>query len=190
MSLVLARRTVHNGGRMISLSLVAALAIAGLALSWGSADARRMSMPETKNPYCDIKTYTFRNLPQQAMSLRDSKGRPIILVNTYTLADKPSYSRFLMAHECCHHSLGHVGRFSRGAGPVGPQPFYYIAPALKGMELEADCCAIKILRSKNDADGIESAEGAMKRFGSVPTGAHYPTGTERAENIAACAQAD
>ena len=58
------------------------------------------------------------------------------------------------------------------------------------MELDADCCAIKILRSNNDTDGIGSASDEMKRFGSAPTGAHYPTGTERAENIAACAVAD
>jgi len=173
------------------LSLVAALATAGLALYCGSAGAGRMWMPKTENPYCDVATYTLREVSEQAMSMHDSKGRPVIVVSGYTLADKPSYGRFLLAHECCHHSLGHVGRFSKakGLGQVGPQPFFYLAPALKKMELDADCCAIKILRSKNDTDSIGSAEEEMKSFGSAPTGAHYPTGTERAENIAACAVA-
>jgi hypothetical protein len=30
----------------------------------------------------------------------------------------------------------------------------------------------------------------MTRFGSVPTGAYYPTGIERADNIASCSQKD
>jgi hypothetical protein len=30
----------------------------------------------------------------------------------------------------------------------------------------------------------------MSQFGSSPTGAHYPTGDERADNIAACAAKD
>jgi hypothetical protein len=177
---------------MMRLSLVGTLALTAFALSCGSADAGRMWLPEMGNPYCDVTTYTLREVPEQAMSMQDSKGRPFIVVSGYTLADKPSYGRFLLAHECCHHSLGHVDRFSKkkGVGRVGPQPFFYLAPELKQMELEADCCAIKILRSKNDTDGIGSAAEEMKHFGSVPTGAYYPTGLERAENIAACAAAD
>jgi len=174
------------------LSLVGALALATLALCGGSADAGRMWLPKTGNPYCDVTTYALRDVPEQAMSMHDSRGRPVIVVSGYTLADKPAYSRFLLAHECCHHSLGHVGRFSKktGVGNVGPQPFFYLAPVLKQMELDADCCAIKILRSKHDTDGVGSAEEEMKHFGPTPTGAYYPTGLERAENIAACAAAD
>ena len=172
------------------LSLVAALATAGLALLCGSAGAGRLWMPTTENPYCDVTTYTLRDVPEQGMSMSDSRGRPVIVLSGYTLADKPSYGRFLMAHECCHHSLGHVGRFSKRLGQVGPQPFFYLAPALKQMELDADCCAIKMLRAKHDADSIGSAEEEMKHFGSDPTGAYYPTGTERADNMAACAASD
>ena len=104
-----------------------------------------------------------------------------------TLADKPDYSRFLLAHECCHHSLGHMDRFKDQLGQNGPQRFFFIAPQLKQMELEADCCAVKMLRSKNDASSIEAAEGAMPSFGSDQTGAHYPTGSERVENMTKCA---
>ena len=135
-----------------------------------------MWMPKTTNPYCDVTTYVLRDLPEQAMSLRDASGKPAIVVSGSTLADKPDYSRFLLAHECCHHSLGHMDRFKDQLGQVGPQRFFFIAPQLKQMELEADCCAVKMLRSKNDASSIEAAEGAMTSFGSDQTGAHYPTG--------------
>jgi hypothetical protein len=106
------------------------------------------------------------------------------------LADQPAYGRFLMAHECCHHTLGHVDRYHEGFGHVGPQPFFYIAPALKQMELDADCCAVRMLKFKHETDSIEAAEDAMVSFGAAPTGAYYPTGDERADNIAKCAAED
>ena len=73
---------------------------------------------------------------------------------------------------------------------MGPQPFFYIAPALKQMELDADCCAVKLLKSLHETDSIEAAEQTMSGFGPAPTGAYYPTGTERADNIAKCAAED
>jgi hypothetical protein len=149
-----------------------------------------MGLPETYNPYCDVATYMLREVPEQAMSMLDSNGRPVIVVSGFTLVDKPSYGRFLMAHECCHHTLGHVGRYREGLGHVGPQPFFYIAPALKQMELDADCCAVRILKTKHETDSIESAEEAMVNFGAMPTGAYYPTGTERADNITRCVAQD
>ena len=78
-------------------------------------------------------------------------------------------------------------RFNDQFGQLGPQRFYFIAPQLKQMELDADCCAVKMLRSKNETGGIEAAEEAMMSFGTDQTGAHYPTGNERAENMAKCA---
>ena len=114
----------------------------------------------------------------------------MIVINAGTLKDEPSYGRFLMAHECCHHSLGHVNRYREGRGAVGPQPFFFIAPALKQMELDADCCAVRLLRERQEADDIEAARETMTPFGSTPTGAYYPTGTERADNIVTCAQRD
>jgi hypothetical protein len=177
----------RNGLRKQRLPRFAALAAACIALSCGSVEAGRMWMPKAENPYCDIPTYMLRDLPEQAMSMRDSSGKPAIVVSGYTLADHPSYSRFLLAHECCHHSLGHMERFAQGLGQVGPQRFFYVAPALRQMELDADCCAVKLLKAKNETDGIKSAGETMMSFGSAQTGAHYPTGFERAENIAKCA---
>jgi hypothetical protein len=172
------------------LPVVVAVAVAGLWLFCGNSQAARMWMPTTENPYCDVTTYTLREVPEQAMSMLDSKDRPIIVVSGSTLADQPSYGRFLMAHECCHHTLGHVRRYNEGLGHVGPQPFFYIAPALRQMELDADCCAVRVLRFRHETDSIKSAEAAMQGFGDAPTGAYYPTGNERAANIAKCAAQD
>lgn len=120
----------------------------------------------------------------------DSSGRPLIVVNSTTLAANPAYAHFLMAHECCHHTLGHVRRFYDGMGQLGPQPFYYIRPALKQMELDADSCAVKMLKATHEPDAIEAARQTMLGFGTSPTGAYYPTGIERADNIARAAAED
>jgi hypothetical protein len=170
--------------------VVAVLALTLLGLLCGSSQAARMWLPKAVNPYCDVSTYTLRDVAEQAMSMLDSNGKPVIVVNGLTLAENPSYGRFLMAHECCHHTLGHVARYREGFGHVGPQPFFYIAPQLKQMELDADCCAVRMLKFKHETDSIEAAEQAMVDFGETPTGAYYPTGNERADNIAKCAAQD
>ncbi len=164
-------------------------AIAALGINCGGAQAGR-GLPTTDNPYCDVTTYTLRDLPEQAMSTLDSSGQPVIVVSSSVLNDTPAYGRFLMAHECCHHTLGHVQRYHEGFGHVGPQPFFYIAPQLKQMELDADCCAVKMLKSLHETDSIDAARQTMAGYGAEPTGAYYPTGIERVDNIDKCAAGD
>ena len=172
------------------LPALMAVVVGSLGPYFNGAEAARVRLPVADNPYCSIATYKARDVAEQAMWVSDSSGRPVIVINAGTLKDEPSYGRFLMAHECCHHSLGHVNRYRAGRGAVGPQPFFFIAPALKQMELDADCCAVRLLRERQEADDIEAARETMTRFGSTPTGAYYPTGTDRADNIVTCAQRD
>jgi hypothetical protein len=168
--------------------LIAAVIIA--CVSSGDVSARPIWAPTIDNPYCAITTYVLPDLAEQAMSTMDADEHPVIVVNSQTVRQTHAYANFLMAHECCHHTLGHVANVHRRLGQLGPQPFFYIAPQLKGMELEADCCAVRMLKQKGDLDGIEAGRVAMSQFGSSPTGAHYPTGDERADNIATCAAKD
>ena len=169
------------------LSALVSAAILGLGLIYGSAEARQLWLPTIDNPYCAITTYLLPELPEQAMSTMDKNGKAIIVVSAMVMAESPAYARFLMAHECSHHTLGHVAAFHRELGHLGPQPFFYIAPQLKNMELDADCNAVKMLMFKKEPDSIEAAKLTMAKFGSKPTGAYYPTGVERAANIARCA---
>jgi hypothetical protein len=163
--------------------------IAVLSLTHGGAQAGR-GLPTADNPFCDVTTYTLRDLPEQAISTLESNGRPVIVVSSSVLDQTPAYGRFLMAHECCHHTLGHMQHFHEELGHLGPQPFFYIAPQLKQMELDADCCAVKMLRAMHKTDSIEAAKQMMLGFGTNPTGAYYPTGTERADNVDKCAAQD
>jgi hypothetical protein len=156
----------------------------------GNATARPLGLPMINNPYCSIDTYLLPNLPEEGMAAIDASDKPIIVISAITLHQSSAYGRFLMAHECCHHILGHVTRFHQQLGHLGPQPFYYIAPALKQMELDADCCAVKMLKQNHELDVIEAAQQTMAKFGTTPTGAYYPTGLERAHNIDKCAAED
>lgn len=165
-------------------ALVAALSLASGALNAGNVPSLRGRLPSVDNPYCAIPTYLLPDFAEQATSLLDGNGRPVVIVNATTLDQSPSYGHFLMAHECCHHTLGHVRRYFEKIGQLGPQPFYYIRPALKQMELDADTCAVKLLKTTKEPDAIEAARQTMLRFGDQPTGAYYPTGIERADNIA------
>lgn len=72
------------------LLVVIAVAVAGLGLFCGSSQAARMWLPKTDNPYCDVSTYTLRDIPEQAMSMLDSNGKPLIVVNGRTLVDEPT----------------------------------------------------------------------------------------------------
>jgi hypothetical protein len=170
----------------LPILVFAVVAAIGFWLVGAGAEAGR-GLPTTDNPYCDVTTYTLGDLPEQAMSTLDSNGRPVIVVSASVLDQSPPYGRFLMAHECCHHTLGHVRDFHEQLGHLGPQPFFYIAPKLKQMELDADCCAVKLLRSMHEMESVEAAKQVMLGFGSAPTGAYYPTGIERADNIDHCA---
>lgn len=173
----------------VAAGLLATLAVPLFSPLTTPAQAGRF-LPEVENPYCGIKTYKLRGVAELASSMTDRRGRPVIVVNAMTLRDQPSYSRFLLAHECCHHTLGHVTKARKNMGHVGPQAFFYIAPELKRLELEADCCAVRLLRERHERDGIDAGATAMAAFGDKPTGAHYPTGAERVENILTCASPD
>ena len=168
--------------------LQAAALLCGLGLLHGVEAASialvQVRLPKVDNPYCDVATHIYANLPEQATSLQDRTGTPMIVVNSAIVSTKPLYAKFLMAHECCHHKLGHVRRYYEGLGHLGPQPFYYIRPQLRQMELDADTCAVEILKLGGEMEAIEAARQAMFAFGEQPTGAYYPTGIERAENIA------
>jgi hypothetical protein len=147
----------------------------------------RRHPPSIDNPYCEITTYVLPQFDEQASSTIDANDSPVILIDATMLRQNVPYAHFLMAHECCHHILGHVRLTSESLGQLGPQPFYYVRPLLKTMELDADACAVKMLKQTKELEAIESAREQMLEFGNAPTGAYYPTGVERAENIARAA---
>ena len=156
----------------------------------GSGFEFRRRLSSIDNPYCEITTYVLPEFPEQASSTVDVNDNPVIVIDASMLRQNLPYAHFLMAHECCHHILGHVRLTSERLGQLGPQPFYYVRPLLRTMELDADSCAVKMLKETKEPEAIESAREEMLQFGNAPTGAYYPTGVERADNIARARDAD
>ncbi|MCJ7527398.1 MAG: hypothetical protein MUO37_04685 [Methyloceanibacter sp.] len=142
---------------------------------------RRLSSID--NPYCAVVTFVISDLSEQESSTQDANDRSVIVIDAPTLKTDRAFAHFLMAHECCHHTLGHTRIASQSSRHLGLQPFYYIRPLLKNMELDADGCAVRMLTLTKEFDAIESARKNMLEFGAAQTGAYYPTGIERADNI-------
>jgi hypothetical protein len=196
------------GGRSRSLgaviaTLVAVGLVAGVARAWadglvvpgadqsvsparkaGGGFEFRRKLSSVDNPYCDITTYVLPDLPEQASSMETADDRPVIVIDASMLKSDPAYAHFLMAHGCCHHTLGHTRLTQQRFGGVSVQPFYYLRPLLKNMELDADACAVHMLMLTHEPDAVERARARMREFGDQQTGAYYPTGIERADNIA------
>jgi hypothetical protein len=155
----------------------------GLSPLIGSRAEFRHRLFSIDNPYCAIVTYVAPDLSEQATSTQDADDRSVIVIDAPTLKTDRAYGHFLMAHECCHHTLGHTRLTSQQFGQLGPQPFYYLQPLLKNMELDADGCAVRMLKRTKEFNAIESARKRMLEFGTAQTGPYYPTGFERADNI-------
>jgi len=173
-----------DSAKQESANTESAHAAVGPARKTGIGFEFRRRFASVKNPYCEIVTYVVRELPSGASSTQDRAGRAVIVIDAGALKTDRDYAEFLMAHECCHHSLGHIKARRQNPSRVGPQPFYYMKSKLRGMELEADACAIRLLKLNGAPTAIESARAHMLTFGNLPTGAYYPTGVERADNIA------
>ena len=59
----------------------------------------------------------------------------------------------------------------------------YLTPS---RELAADCQAARMLAARGDREAILAGAAMMGGMGPFPTGAHYPTGTQRAATIRRC----
>lgn len=158
----------------------------GPARKTGGGFEFRRKLASVDNPYCDIRTYVLPDFPEQASSTTKD-DLPVIVIDASVLKSQRAYAHFLLAHECCHHTLGHTRLTEKPFGGVGVQPFYYLKPLLKNMELDADACAVRMLRLTKEPSAIQSGRVRMLEFGEQPTGPYYPTGNERADNIARAA---
>jgi|CXWL01.1.fsa_nt_gi hypothetical protein len=115
--------------------------------------------------------------PQIASARTDANGQKFIHVDPSAMANWTSSRMFTLAHECAHHLLGH----SSAAGTV--QRYY---GGTREQELAADCWAARKLRSAgllNDVTRTMVQQASQGHF----AGAGYPSGVERASNIANCA---
>jgi hypothetical protein len=152
-----------------------------------AGDTPIIRMPTIDNPYCDVPTYARPDVPEQARAMKGADGKAVIHINPSLMRQK-AYAGYLLAHECCHHLNNHIDAMREKMARRGEVSFKSLAGVVKEMELEADCCAAKMLMKRGETASIEAAKAAMTKFGGMPTGAYYPSGIERAFTIAKCSK--
>ncbi len=137
------------------------------------------------NPFCKIPTFVSRVVGSQGLATLDPNGRGVIYIGREEAVGDRAYRDFLMAHECCHHTRGHLLRLkelSRGNALLA------MSFVNRSVELDADCCAGVALARTGRQGAVREAARRMRSFGAMPTGANgYPSGDLRAMLIEDCA---
>jgi hypothetical protein len=129
--------------------------LAGPARRTGVGFEFRRKLAIVDNPYCDIRTYILPRFPEQASSTQTADDRSVIVIDASTLKFDRPYAYFLLAHECCHHTLGHTRLTTERSGRLGLQPFHDLRPLVKNMELDANACAVRMLKLTKEPGAIE-----------------------------------
>lgn len=112
-------------------------------------------------------------------------GRALIQIGPEEAAGDPAYRDFLMAHECCHHTRGHLKRMIRKGQERALLDLSFVS---RSLELDADCCAAVALTKTGRHRAIREAARRMRFYGAKPTGSGgYPAGDLRAMLIEQCA---
>jgi hypothetical protein len=137
------------------------------------------------NPFCKIPTYVSRAIDSQGLALFDANGKGVIYIGREEATGDRAYRDFLMAHECCHHTRGHLLRLKELNRENALLAMSFVN---RSVELDADCCAGVALARMGRQGAVREAARRMRSFGAMPTGAEgYPSGDMRATFIEECA---
>jgi len=108
-------------------------------------------------------------------------GERVIIVDPGVMSNWKFPRIFAIAHECAHHILGHLS--------LREQFFRRHMNASRRQELSADCWAAKRLIDHGYYSDLERTIIQRASEGPIMRG-NYPSGRERAANIAECAGID
>ena len=150
-----------------------------------SAAAKRPHGSRIHNPFCKIPTFVSRGIGSQGLAMIDSNGGGVIYIGREEAEGDRAYRDFLMAHECCHHTRGHLRRLKELSRENALLAMSFVN---RNVELDADCCAGVALANAGRQGAVREAARRMRSFGAMPTGADgYPSGDLRAMLIEDCA---
>ncbi len=150
-----------------------------------SAAAKRPHGSRIHNPFCKIPTFVSRGIGSQGLAMIDSNGSGVIYIGREEAEGDRAYRDFLMAHECCHHTRGHLRRLKELSRENVLLAMSFVN---RSVELDADCCAGVALARAGRQGAVREAARRMRSFGAMPTGADgYPSGDLRATLIEDCA---
>lgn len=167
----------------VAMFTIAILAFYSFVLS--SAASPSEGEPKLRNPFCSIETVIKAGLDTQGKALIEPDGRALIQIGPDEAAGDTAYRDFLMAHECCHHTRGHLRRLNKKRQV---RAFLDRSFVNRSVELDADCCAAIALARTGRKAAVLAATRRMRSYGARPTGSGgYPAGNLRAMLIEQCA---
>lgn len=154
--------------------------LAVACLSGGFADAGEEVFPgyATECGYPIVHAPT----PNVSLAVIDETGRSVIVLDPrLSEATEAERRRFLIAHECAHHRMGHAGIASRQARMRS-------AKVIRDQELSADCWAAETLARKGFETTIRIMADRFYKAGLYSPGGGYPAGIQRSTIIIHCAE--
>ncbi|MAR55905.1 MAG: hypothetical protein CMM93_01855 [Rickettsiales bacterium] len=123
--------------------------IAGVAaLFFGNLSAAQADeLKPYQNTYCNVQTFIGPDSQKVAMALplAHTNNIPVIIVGKSAL--NLPHTGYIMAHECCHHSLKHTSKL----------PNMHTRESLAQIEQEADQCAANLLQARGEYKAIQAA---------------------------------
>lgn len=165
---------MQHSTRIMLLSL-----LVSLLLMPGAPGAASGGMFVGYDAFCGLPVVQGPD-PQIATARRDNAGRPYIHIDPSAMANWSSSRIFTLAHECAHHRLGHTNQLGSMQRYLG---------GTRRQELEADCWAARQLSANGYYQDITATVVRHAMQGHF-AGSGYPSGTERATNVLACAGLD
>jgi len=160
----------------LSLSVLASGAGAGPA-----SDKIAQRLPEPFPNYSKICGYPilFANINSVSLARIDPRlGKIIVLDPLLTYPAQDAHRRYLIAHECAHHLLGHTtpkGLKNRAK-----------RKGVEDQEMSADCWAAETLAVTRFTSEVVFMADAFYRKGLVSPGSGYPSGVQRSTMIYHC----
>ena len=156
--------------------------ITGSAFASPAADkiAQRVGEPYPGyNKKCGFPIL-FRNITSISLARIDRRLGPIIVLDPLlTYPAQGAHRRFLIAHECAHHLLGHTkprGLRDRAVRPKG----------VEDQELSADCWAAEALTDADLINEVRFIVDLFYRKGLHSPGGGYPSGIQRSTLLYHC----
>ena len=138
-----------------------------------SAGSSQAQQPLGPAAFCGVPTFAAPN--QQGASATVWQGTPVIIIDPSQFQSQ-LWLQFVVAHECAHHVIGHTlpsGMWFRNTTNW----------ATAAQDLEADCWAARTVSPQAAAFAAQH----FARQGAQAGAPGYPTGFQRADNIARCA---
>ena len=97
------------GRSMRTIIVLTAFQVPGSAIAYGETEPSHHGA-RLHNAFCAIPTFLNSNIATQGLALIEASGRAVIYIGPEEATGSRAYRDFLMAHECCHHTLGHLQR--------------------------------------------------------------------------------